>query len=1079
MKKLLHAFGTLGKYYLYGIIFQLFFLNPVYAEFAKNPGSLDIIHAYKMEYETLPVSIQVKSQSLEAFLTSLAASHPLSLKGVNKTSNNSQEEKAVTVEVTVSGTVMDSNGAPIPGVTVSIGGGAIGTATDLNGRYSLTVPEGSTLVFSFIGFETQRVEVGDQSIIDIVLGEHMASLDEVVVVGYGTQKKSEITSSISQVDGEDIANTPVSNVAMSLQGRASGVEMISDGTPGKSPNIRIRGVGSLNSSEPLIVLDGVPVSSKVLSEISPLEIKSVEILKDAASGAIYGTRAANGVVLVTTKSGNYNQKTAVRLSTSAGVNSIINKYPVTTGEQLYELKRERYTMDGLPIPDNVPWSDPYYNATRTDWQDEFFQNGVFQDYNLQISGGSDRNTFNASLNYRNEEGTQLNTWFERVNFSLRSTQKITDRFRVEENVRLAHTNDQLNEEGEGTSVGIYSAYRFHPSLPLRNEDGSWGSGRAHTELGDMWNPVYKTTEEWRKTKGLSAFVNLKGEYDITQNLTLVGNVAYQQRLSLYENFQNTTPEQSRSINYPLLQEGNSINSEVLGELFARYSQIFGSHDIAATFGSTVQYNTGSFMNMSGEGFSSVDKSQLVMSNADIINGNGGEPASTSLLSYFVRGTYNYGDKYYFSGILRADGSSRFAVGNQWGYFPALSAGWRISSESFMESDLISNLKINVGWGQLGNQNVAAFQYLNIYTKDQRYIINGENVTGTRLTSFANPDITWETTTTINALLELGLLNDKINLNVAYFDRQTTDMLIPSIKHFTSGIVNLPDANIGEMRNHGVELELSHNNVRGDFEYNIGVNATFLKNKLNRLYGESSFLENGISRTYEGEPIASFYGWKTDGVYQTQGEIDSDPNILADPRKTLITPGDIRFVDINGDNLVNESDRTRIGDGNPNLLMGIVLDLSYKGIGFSAVFSGAFGQELYDAMMMRGIDPTLSANMDAVAYQRWTGPGSTSKWPRMSTIRANDNYRFSELGLKNGDYLRMKDVNLSYTFPAAVIESFRIADLRVYISGRNLLTFTDFDGVDPEETGRSNLSRGVILNNYPQSKTIILGLNLTF
>jgi TonB-linked SusC/RagA family outer membrane protein len=736
-------------------------------------------------------------------------------------------------------------------------------------------------------------------------------------------------------------------------------------------------------------------------------------------------------------------------------------------------------MDGLPIPDNVPWADSYYNATRTDWQDEFFQNGVFQDYNLQISGGSDRNTFNANLNYRNEEGTQLNTWFERINFSLRSTQKITDRFRVEENVRLAHTNDQLNEEGEGTSVGIYSAYRFHPSLPLKNEDGSWGSGRAHTELGDMWNPIYKTTEEWRRTKGLSAFVNLKGEYDITRNLTLVGNVAYQQRLSLYENFQNTTPEQSRSINYPLLQEGNSLNSEVLGELFARYNQVFGSHDIAATFGSTVQYNTGSFMNMSGEGFSSVDKSQLVMSNADIINGNGGEPASTSLLSYFVRGTYNYGDKYYFSGILRADGSSRFAVGNQWGYFPAISAGWRISSESFMDSDLISNLKINVGWGQLGNQNVAAFQYLNIYTKDQRYIINGENVTGTRLTSFANPDITWETTTTINALLELGLLDDKINLNVAYFDRQTTDMLIPSIKHFTSGIVNLPDANIGEMRNHGVELELSHNNVLGDFEYNIGVNATFLKNKLNRLYGESSFLENGISRTYEGEPIASFYGWKTDGVYQTQGEIDSDANILADPRKTLITPGDIRFVDINGDNLVNESDRTRIGDGNPNLLMGVVLDLSYKGIGFSAVFSGAFGQELYDAMMMRGIDPTLSANMDAVAYQRWTGPGSTSKWPRMSTIRANDNYRFSELGLKNGDYLRMKDVNLSYTFPAALIESFRIADLRVYISGRNLLTVTDFDGVDPEETGRTNLSRGVILNNYPQSKTIILGLNLTF
>lgn len=983
---------------------------------------------------------------------------------------------------TISGQVSDETGQPIPGVNVLLKDSPnTGTITDIEGEFNLVVlDENAVLVFSFIGYLTQEVNVGGKSEVAVTMNPDVQTLSEVVVVGYGTQKKSEITSSISQVDGEEIASTPVSNVAMALQGRASGVELLTDGTPGKAPNIRIRGVGTINNSEPLIVLDGVPVPAQVLSEISPLEIKSVEILKDAASGAIYGTRAANGVVLVTTKSGTYNQPTTVSLNASAGINSVINEYPVTSGEQLYELKRERYTMDGLPIPDNVPWADPYFNTTRTDWQDEFFQSALFQDYNIRISGGTDKSTFNTSLNYRDEEGTQLNTWFKRLNLSLRATQKITDRFRVEENIRVARTTDQLNGEGSGTSVTLYSAYRFHPSIPLRYEDGSWGSGKASTELGDMWNPIYKTTEEWRRSEGLSAFIDLRGEYDITQYLTLVGNTAYQHRLSSYEVFEGFTPEQSRTRNLPRLQEGNTLSSDVLGELFARYEQSFGKHDVTATFGTTAQYITGSFMRMIGEGFASVEESQLVMDNANIITGSGGEPPTTSLLSYFVRGTYNYEDKYYLSGIFRADGSSRFAEGNRWGFFPAVSAGWRISSEPFMSGvDFLSKLKLNLGWGQLGNQNVAPFQYLNIYTKDQQYIIDGGNVTGTRLTSFANPDISWETTTTLNVLMELGLLGDMINLDVAYFDRQTTDMLVPAIKHYTSGNLDLPDANIGEMSNRGVELEVSHANAIGEFQYNVGVNATFLKNKLEKLYGESTFLENGVSRTYEGEPIASFYGWKTDGIYQTQAEIESDPNLAEDPRRDNITPGDVRFVDVNGDKLVDENDRVRIGDGNPSTLLGFYVDLVYKGFALSTVFSGAFGHELYDAMMMRGIDPTQSANMDAIAYERWTGPGSTNTWPRMSTIRANDNYRYSELGLKTGNYLRLKDVNLSYTLPTILTEKLNISDTRVYVAGRNLLTFTRFDGVDPEETGRNNLNRGVIQNNYPQSRTLTLGINLTF
>ena len=362
------------------------------------------------------------------------------------------------------------------------------------------------------------------------------------------------------------------------------------------------------------------------------------------------------------------------------------------------------------------------------------------------------------------------------------------------------------------------------------------------------------------------------------------------------------------------------------------------------------------------------------------------------------------------------------------------------------------------------------------------MINGNNVTGTRLSSFANPDITWETTTTLNILLETAFLNDRLGLDVAYFDKTTTDMLLPSIKHYTSGVVALPDANTGEMNNSGVEVELSFRNYKptSDWGYNIGVNLTFMQNKLVKLYGEGKYLDYGVARTYEGQPIGSFYGWKTDGIYQNQGQIDGDPNISQDPRRPNITPGDVIFVDTNGDNLVDEQDRVNIGDGSPTTLLGIYFDVSFKGLTLSGVFSGAYGHDLYDMMMMRGINPTESDGMDQVTIERWHGEGTSNKIPKMSTIQANQNYRYSELGLKSGNYTRLKDLSLSYAFPSALLNPMRLSNARIYIAGRNLLTFTGFDGVDPEETGLgTNLQRGLIYNNYPQSRTFIVGIDFTF
>lgn len=987
-------------------------------------------------------------------------------------------------QASVSGIVSDVEGNPITGVSVAVKGAAGGARTDDAGAFRIAISNpDNILVFSSVGYYDLEVPVQGRTELRVTLEANITMLDDVVIVGYGVQKKSEITSSIAQVSGKEIENSPVSNVAMALQGRASGVEMVTNGTPGATPNIRIRGLGTVNNAGPLIVVDGVPVDGDILSQIPPSEVQSIEILKDAASGAIYGTRAANGVVLVTTKSGGFNQPSSVNLTASTGINSVIKKYEVTNAEELYMLKRERYEMDGLPIPSSVPWSDPFYSVDRTDWQDEFFQNGLFQDYVLSFSGGGEKSAYSVNLNYRDEGGTQLNTYFKRYGASLKGTQKITDRLTLEESFRITSTQGRFNSDAEGTSGTLFAAYRFIPSIPVRYDDGEWGSGQAHTQLGDMWNPIYKTTDEWRYDNNVDLLMNFRARYEVNRHLSLVGNTAYQLKSNTFNEFQNVTPLQSRTINEPTLFKNSLQTSFILGEFFANYNQQLQGHSLNATAGITAQVFDGNYLNATGFGFASVLNSQLALKNAYRTESTGSDHPTEALASYFARANYNYRDKYFLSGTIRSDGSSKFADGNRWGVFPAVSAGWRVSEENFMEgASFISNLKLNLNWGRLGNQNVNGFQYLNLYVKDQRYLLNDSQVTGTRLSRLASPGITWETSEMLNALMEIGLFQGKLNANVAYFDKRTFNMLVPTISMGTVGTVEIPDSNIGEIRNRGVEVELSHGSSLGDFSYNIGVNATFMKNILTKLYGNNAFLSvgSGISRSYEGEALGSFYGWRTDGIYQTQEEINNDPNIRNDPRRGNITPGDIRFVDINGDNIVDERDRTNIGNANPNALLGLNLSADYKGFDFAVVFSGAFGHKLYDAMMVRGINPLQSFNMDRVALERWTGPGTSNTVPRMSTIAANQNFRTSELGIKSGDYVRLKNLVFGYTISDAIANRIGASKLRVYVTGVNLLTFSEFDGVDPE-VGLSggNLQRGVVYNEYPQSRSFIAGLNLSF
>lgn len=1024
-----------------------------------------------------------RSKSILLFVLSCVVGLP-SLQA-NASIHESKLLSAILVDK-ITGTIVDNAGLPLAGVNVVIRGTTNGVITDVDGKFSIDAQPGDVLVISFIGMKSQEVTVEDGTPLEIVLEDDSTLLGDVVVVGYGTQKKSETTASISQVTGKDIANTTASSVAMSLQGRASGVEMVTSGLPGRTPSIRIRGTGTINNSQPLIVLDGVPVSADLLSQIAPSEIESIEILKDAASGAIYGTRAANGVMLVTTKKAGFGEKTTIRLNASAGINKMIRKYPVLNAEKLWELKRERYTMDGLEIAANTPWSDDYYSTTRTDWQDEMFQSALFTDYNIGIGSGSKNSTINTNLFYRDEGGTLINTYMKRYGISTRATQKLSSRLRLEEDLRISNKKNRIVEDdkgGSGTSETIYSTYRFNPAIPVKYDDGSYGSGAEYTELGDMWNPVYKAKEEWWYLTDMRTIITLKADFDITKDLTLTGRTSYQQATTSDHRFKDVTPDQSRSETYSTLDYKDYKYSTKLAELFATYDKFQGNHHLGITLGVSGQINESSYAEMIGQDFASTESNQLVMSNANIITGSGGqgvEYPTTGIASAFVRGTYAYLDKYFLSATFRADGSSRFAEGNRWGYFPAVSAGWRLSQEDFLINNaLISNLKLNASWGQLGNQNVDPFQYLNVYQKDIAYTLDGENLTGVRLASFANTDITWETTNTTNILMELGMFNDMFQMNVAYFDRLTKNMLIPLPSMLSAGLVSIPDSNVGEMRNSGIELEPSYAGQVGAFSFNVGVNFTYLQNKVTKLYGEAKYLStNDYNRTYEGQSLGTFYGYKTDGIYQTQTEIDNDPNLTNDSDRDDITPGDVRFVDVTGDGIVDDEDRVRIGNPNPKYLLGFNVGGSYKGFSISTVFSGKFGQDLYDEMMMIGIDPTESGNMDKVAYKRWTGEGTSNKYPRMSTITTNNNYRVSQLGIKDGSYLRMKNLTVGYTFTPAVTEKLGVSFLKLYMTGRNLITITKFDGVDPEESNQDNLQRGVVLNNTPQSKSLVFGVNIT-
>ena len=1037
------------------------------------------------------------SDALDKILTNTGLDFRFSQEGYLLIVRKEVEKDTTLAQETVSGIVRDAtDGTPIPAATIvvqgseELTGSLIGTNTNPNGEFEINVPEGLTaLVITSVGYLNQTVEIGSSTVIIIELDRAVEMLDDIVVVGYGMQRQERVTGSIASVRAEQLENQPITNLSTALQGQASGVEIVrGGGAPGTGGAIRIRGTGTVNNANPLIVIDGMPTDLQSLNNINSDDVESIDILKDASAAAVYGNRAANGVIIVTTRRGRFDQDLQVRFNSSIGFSNPINTIDVLDAPTLAMLKRERYINDGLPI--NPIWEDQTYQVQRTNWQDELLGRGSIQDYNLSIQGGTRNSSFYISGNYADEQGMMKSSFFDRYGLKINSAHRIGNRINLRQNLSLTRTNGNTLQTLSAQTGVLWSAIRFHPGLPVQWEDGSYGSSQISGEFGDINNPIFTVEQDSdSNTERRRMLGNVEAEIDLIEGFSLRGNVGVDYYVDDFYEFFPIINQQIRARSQNQLSRSFNEGASVSSEIFLHFRRtIAQDHDVDGLAGIVRETFRGENFSAARRDFADESETQRVLNSGSTIFGAGGTTVEDALLSYLARMNYAYANKYLLSASIRYDGSSRFAPDNRWGVFPAVSAGWRISEESFFENlrPLISNMRITAGWGRSGNQSIARHQFLGLYAQNAQYSFQGAQIRGISQTRIPNRSISWETVEMINIGVHTRWYDDRVNASVEYFIRDSKDVLLAPPILAVLGTATVPDVNVGEIRNSGLEIELGYSGQIGQLNFSVSGNASFIRNEVTNL--NNDFLSSvtygrpnqEIARTFEGHPIATFYGWRTSGIYQNQQEIDSDPNIANDPRRSLIRPGDVRFLDLNGDGMITADDREILGSPHPDMVYGLSVSSGYRNFNLNLHFVGAAGVDIFNADRMQGLDPTYPFNMYAEAINRWNGEGTSNSIPRMTTLRNNLNHRASDLFIESGNYFRLKSFTLGYTLPTSVTEVVGLRGVRFYVTGINVFTITPYSGIDPElGYTDGNLQRNVDYAQYPQPRTWTFGTIIDF
>lgn len=1058
----------------------------------------------KMEgkiYLILPAQSKTRTQS--PLFTSGMASMP-----VQKDYAALNNEKTLHAAVTIQGRVTSSGNEALPGVSVQLKGTGNGTVTKSDGRYSLSVPDAQgTLSFSYMGYLTQEVSIGNRTTIDITLASDPKVIGEVVVIGYGTQKKKDLTGAVASISGKELTRASGTSVDQALQGKVSGVYVTTNsGEPGGGLSVRVRGMGGFGGSEPLYVVDGVIItygdnstSNNPLATLNMADIESINVLKDASASAIYGARAGNGVVIITTKRGKAG-KPRLSLDAYYGFQKVVRQLDMMNASEYASFSNESRIAAAQPV--HPRFANPASLGEGTNWQDEIFQSAITQNYVLSVSGGSDKSQYFISGGYLSQDGIITGSKFNRYSLRINLDNQITDRLKFGNSLTLSRTLNSSLTNGNGDKFGgiVAQAIRRSPTLPVYNPDGSWGGPDAIDRpiVGDILNPVRLAADNNNPNERLRALGNIYAELELLPGLAFRTNLGIDYVLTNFNRFRTKYQEGVLQNNIPEAFSSKATLANILGEHTLNYKRSFGKHNLEALAGYTAQLSSYEYisalsLNHLTDNLTTVDAGATTGRLA------AGSKSQTSYVSYLARINYSFADKYLFAANIRRDGSSVFSTANKYAVFPSFSAGWRISEEPFMKSaPFINNLKLRGSWGQVGidgSLGVGA-EYATI-ASGYLYNLGGVPVSGMAPNRISNSSLKWETVTQTDVGVDFDLF-DRVSVTADYFVKRYTDMITQKYIPLYGGIISdeyytiaiSQPINSATVVNKGFEFALNYQHKTGDFGYNLGVNLTTFTNKVVMLEddipgGSTGNTSQGyLTQTREGGTVGEFYGFVTDGIFQTQHEIDA-ANALGDPNVPFINkgtgPGDFRFKDINGDNVIDDKDKTHIGSPIPAFTYGFNANFTYKQFDLNIFLQGVQGNQIINVNRFMMESSTGTENKSKDMLQRWTPTNHSNTYPRAINTDPNYNDRFSDRFVENGSYLRMRNLQLGYKLPSTLLKKLSLASVRVYLTAENLFTTTKYKGFNPDigAQNQQNINNGLDNTIYPQSINFLGGISVGF
>ena len=897
------------------------------------------------------------------------------------------------------------------------------------------------------------------------------TIEEVVVIGYGKAKAKDLTGSVSVINLNKTGNQPVADIGQAIQGRASGVTVINSGEPGSNVTFRIRGTGTIQNNNPLIVVDGMPLNGG-LNQINMSDVESINILKDASSTAIYGSRGANGVVMITTKRGA--KGGILNFDTFTGIQSVSNMIKVLDASQYAQLNNEMLANGGLTP--NPEFANPSSLGAGTNWLAALFNPSILSSYSLSYGDRSEKSNLYVSTSYFNQKGVVLNTNYDRYIVQINGDTKLKSFLKVGNSVKLQH---DIKKNG---SYDIKGTILSLPTRPIYDTNGNWaGPGSNPLLYGDIDNPIGKATIVENSTKGYNIQGNIYAEAEIIKDLkfkSLGGietNIWYNRTWSPKYSWGVKSQENS------YLFEGSNRSITLLWDNTLTYDKTIGKHHINAVVGSSAQNNKYNYLSASVQKFASDNTQQI--DNGILQPVQHGNASEWAIMSYLGRVNYNYANKYYVTATIRRDGSSRFGMDNRWGWFPSAALAWRISNENFLKnSNVINNLKLRLGYGITGNQEIGNYSFSSSYNT-YLYNFNNSYVSAVLPTVLPNPNVKWEGQEQYNAGFDLDLFNNRISLIVDGYVKNTNDMLVPMSVPVTSGYsdVYVPSINAGKIQNKGFEVTLSTKNIiKNDFKWSSDAVFSYNKNNVESINSDTPIItasggfNSAIGLIKAGYPVNVFYGYITDGIFQNQAEVDSHAvQMPGSNSATSTAPGDIRFKDLNNDGVINDKDRTVIGNPNPKFTFSLNNTFNYKNFDLTIFLQGSYGNDIFNANRMYTEAMSIIQNQSSAVLGRWTGEGTSNNIPRAIYGDPNQNSRVSDRYIEDGSYLKIKNINLSYTLPKAVFGQ-NFNSVKIFVSAQNLVTWTKYSGFDPEVP-----VNGIDNGTYPITRTVSLGLNIGF